>query len=96
MYNRLKSAIDKEHEDIIQEFAKSSQNKLDVEAEVERVAKENCADLTLEWRSCLKSLTTDRFFKMCSESHDKLQKCVSIQTVSLGRSSQYLVHARSQ
>lgn len=72
---------------MINEYAKNSQNKMDVEGEIERVAKENCADLTLEWRSCLKSLTTDRFFKMCSESHEKVQQCVSIQTVSQSVSS---------
>ena len=73
--------MDREHAEILKYFETASANRLQVEAEIERVAKENCADLTLDWRTCLKSLTKERFFTMCSNSHDAVTKCVSLQSV---------------
>ena len=68
---------------MMKEFGDKSTRKLEIQEETERVAKMNCADLILDWRNCLKSISSDRFFSMCQKSHDQLQTCVSLQTVSL-------------
>src|SRR6478672_8513012 len=74
---QLNLVIEKEQQEMkqnLREFDEIKKQQL-------KLARQNCADIELDWLSCLQSF--NRFLNLCNDKHLELKKCIKIQNRNL-------------